>query len=164
MTVEEFCEATVPKARAYYKQMELQENNNKEKEMTGCLSKDVLMIWYERKVESVDRSKKNKIGYIIDSDQNVQAIKKHIDDANSIISNLATDVPITPNYSLYLSKESRDEISKIKENAADEIKKLDALKKEIRAMLVMCDGRSDKEAAVLNNYGITNGLYGRLTV
>ena len=164
MSIEEFCDAAAPKVMAYYKPMELQENNNKEKKMTECLSKDVLMIWYERKVESVDRSKKNKIGYIIDSDQNVQAIKKHIDDANSIINNLETVVPITPNYSLYLTKESRDEIAKIKENASDEIKKLDAIKKEIRAMLVMCDGRSDKEAEVLNNYGITNGLYGRLTV
>lgn len=164
MSIEEFYEATSTKPKAYYKPMELQENNNKEKKMTECLSEDVLMIWYKRKVESVDRSKKNKISYIIDSDQNVQAIKKHIDDANSIINNLATVVPITPNYSLYLTKESRDEIAKIKENAADDIKKLDALKKEIRAMLIMCDGRSDKEAAVLNNYGITNGLYGRLTV
>lgn len=163
MLIEEFCSVTEPNVMAYYKPMELHENNNKEKKMTECLSKDVLMIWYERKVESVGRNKKNKIGYIIDSDQNVQAIKKHIDDANSIISNLETDVSITPNYSLYLTKESRDEIAKIKEDADDEIKKLDALKKEIRAMLVMCGGKSDKEAEVLNNYGITNGLYGRMT-
>lgn len=135
-----------------------------EKKKMECLSSDVLNLWYDRSKKSIEEKKKVEKGKIIDNDPQVIAIKAHIASANVLIKEYGFESQISVDFTNYITKETKDKISKLIEKYNKEIEEVDKKFKEIKAMIKMCGNRPDKEAEVLANYGVTDKPFGKLTV
>ena len=100
----------------YYKSESLNDNctTKEEVKMKEILSKDIVQIWYTKKKEMIDVKKKEAIATIINTDEIVNLVRKHIDAANEILNKNEKHTLIKPNYENFLTKESADEISRIK--------------------------------------------------
>ena len=135
-----------------------------EAKMNKILSEKIIELWYERKKESIEANKKKEIARLVDNDIQVKSIRTHLISANALIVEYGLTKQISCDFTLYVTKDTKNMISKVIENSADEMKALDKLKKEILSMLLVCDGNGSREAEVLVNYGITGKMYGKLTV
>lgn len=136
-----------------------------EKKVREVLSKKVLEIWYEKRKKDIDDIEKKEVSRIVNSDPQIRGIRELIDTANEIIKRNKEDYErflVKPNYTALVNDESNKQIQLAARSKMESIKQLDQVKKDIEAMLILCDGRTEKEAEVLNNYGITDGLYGQI--